>query len=44
MCCENELRVENHLLVFCANKLIIYLNMYAITIKRRINKALHNNL
>jgi hypothetical protein len=44
MCCENELRVENHFLAICANNLFIYLNLYTITIKRRINKALHNNL
>jgi hypothetical protein len=31
--------LKNHLLAVCANKLIIYLNMGTITIKRRINKA-----
>jgi hypothetical protein len=36
---KNKFRVENHLLAVCANKLIVYLNMYTITIKRRINKA-----
>jgi hypothetical protein len=45
MGCGNGLRVENHPLAVCANKLIICLNMYTITIKRRINnKALHTIL
>jgi hypothetical protein len=44
MGCGNGLRVENHPLAVCANKLIICLNMYTITIKRRINKAVHNIL
>jgi hypothetical protein len=39
MCCENKFKVENHILVVCANKLIIYLNMCTITIKIRIIKA-----
>jgi hypothetical protein len=38
MCCENELRVENHLLAVRANKLIICLDVHTITIERRINK------
>jgi hypothetical protein len=39
MCCENKFRVENHLIAVCANKLIMYLNIYTIIIKRRINEA-----
>jgi hypothetical protein len=38
MCCENEIRVENHLLAVCANILIIYLDVCTITIKRKKNK------
>jgi hypothetical protein len=38
MCLENKFRVGNPLLTVCAIKLIIYLDVCTITIKRRINK------